>query len=696
MFLFVFLQCQNNSLSKTHNMKIKYFIVTLFLYLLIAPTSGAQMKLPVKKLGDTSYYCYTVKNKETIYSISKELGISKDDIILYNPSAAEGLQKKQILFFPINEFSGSKQNQVANNNHQINTESGNEKVTHTVKEGETLYGLSKSYGVSQEAIIAANPQTNDGLTTGMVITIPLKKGESNAQEVQINNEPVYNKSDKFIYHTIIKGETLYSLSKKYNTTIESILSLNPGISPSNFKADEVIKISPNAQQSIIVKKKITKFYTYVVKKNDTFNSIASANGIKVADLQSANPGLKKPKEGKIIYIPKTKNEPMQIDISKISENELESSYVNRIDTVYNTINNIKNNGEINIGIILPFQLQKSNPPKQALLYREFYKGFLLAIDSVKNNTTKKINIDVYDTEHNLNKTDSILSLKKLTNLNVIIAPGEPQQLSRINVFGENNKIPVINCFSVKNEDYLTNPQAFQVNIPATYMASKVSDWFDKQFNDYTVIFLDSKNIEDNDIFSILKQHIVNSKHKNKTLTVADELSFENLTVDMDPGTKYVFIPTSSDKELISNVIKALKTAKTERYDCDIALLGYPEYILYLKDLQDDFQTIDTYVFTRFFNSKGYKSRDVDYWYKKMYREEMMNTVPTMGLYGYDTGMFLINSLSKNNSIDNEDSQYDGIQTDFRFKRISNWGGFINNSIEIIHFTPSHTIETIAK
>ena len=54
---------------------------------------AAQLNLPVRTIGGEEYYYRQVKKKETIYGISKELGIKKDDIVKYNPSVAAGLQK---------------------------------------------------------------------------------------------------------------------------------------------------------------------------------------------------------------------------------------------------------------------------------------------------------------------------------------------------------------------------------------------------------------------------------------------------------------------------------------------------------------------------------------------------------------------------------------------------------------------------
>ncbi len=667
--------------------------LTIFsLILTLSPLCAkAQLNLPVKEVNGNRYYFYQVKKKETLHGVAKQLGISTDDILKYNPSVAQGFVNKQLIFFPVSEFS--KDNALVSASASKLTPSG-ETVVHTVQRGETLYGIAKTYGVSESDILAANPGNDGALRSGETIYIPQPKKE--VQSVVSPNVQSQSTQNELIYHTIIRGESLYSVAKKYNTTIEGLLSLNPGVSPDHFQAGDVIKVMPNSSKPIMVEKDVTKFYTHEVKKGDTFNSIARLYGISVESLQAANPGIEEPKKGKTIYVPKNSTETVYIDPKNISEKELENSYASKIDTIYNDINNIKHDNEINLGIILPFQLHKSNPPKQALLYTEFYRGFLLGIDSVRRDTGKKIHLMVYDTEHNLNKTDSILALPELKSLDFIVAPGEPKQLARVNEFGKNNGINVLNCFTLKNEDYLNNPRVFQVNIPSSYLVGNVAEWFDSQFKDYNVIFLDDPESQDNDIFSELEQHINDVGFKTNKLTIIHELTFANLSKFMDPGTKYVFVPTSGSKTLLGKVIKALKKAKTDRFDCDMVLFGHPEYCLYLRDFQEDMMAIDTYLYARYFNSRGYRYREIERRYNNWFHESMLYTAPTMGLLGFDVAHYLIRKLGEDSLFREDTERFDGIQTNFKFQRTSNWGGFINNSVDIIHFAPDHTILDIAR
>lgn len=669
-------------------MKSVRFQVILALVAILCPLfAEAQLNLPIKTIGDESFYFYKTGNNESIQSIAQKLGVTVDQIITYNPSAKLGIAKKQLLFFPVSAFANQGKQ------HNVAPSVANETVTHVVKKGESLYGLARNYNMSIDELVEANPQANNGVKEGDVLVIPQKTTVAPIATAPVATETAPQTEVKTIFHTIKSGETLFSVSKQYNTTIENLIALNPGIYPDKFVVGDVIKVQPNITGTITIEKDVTKFYTYEVKDKDTYESVAAAHGITANELRQANPDMKKLKKGKIIYIPQSKVETAVISSANATEKELEQTYAKKMDDVYNAVHKIDDDNELNIGIILPFQLQKANPPRQALLYTDFYKGFLVAVDSIGNQVNKKVNINVYDTQHNLNVTDSLLALDDLKKLDIAIAPSEPKQLERINKFGQLNGVTVFNCFSTKNDDYAENPRVIQMNTPTFYMMSLVNDWIAEKFKDYTIVYLDESNSEDKDIFASIKEYMSSHHRKTKTVNVNDKLEFNRLSQVMDPGMNYLFIPSSGRKELVNKYIGALTAAKSQRFDCEIALLGYPEYVSFLNDFKSQFQAVDTYIFSRFYKDEGVRSRRVEQKFSKMFGDKMLNTTPSMGLLGFDMGMYLLQSLNNSSEIKETTPAYKGVQMDFDLKRLSNWGGLINNNVKMLHLNGSSMKET---
>ncbi|MDA8596061.1 LysM peptidoglycan-binding domain-containing protein [Flavobacteriaceae bacterium] len=81
---------------------------------------------------------------------------------------------------------------------------------HTVQKGETLYSISKLYGMSVEDLKKENKLKSNELSTGMSLKVDERK--SNDSKVKT--------------HVVKKGETLYSISKKYNISVEKLKKLN--------------------------------------------------------------------------------------------------------------------------------------------------------------------------------------------------------------------------------------------------------------------------------------------------------------------------------------------------------------------------------------------------------------------------------------------------------------------------------------
>ena len=668
-------------------------IIALAITAIAATSLQAQSNLPKTMVAGHEFYYYEASANESIYDIAAKLGVTKDYIIKNNPNAADGIENGMKLYFPID----GKSNQTTS--QPVHPSTAN---VHVVGQGETLYGLAKRYGVTIDELIAANPGTENGLKTGQELNIPTSTANINPNQQVVNafnntnTTTIQPREATNVFHEIKSGEDIYSIAKSYNSTIEGILTANPGLKPDEYTPGTTIKVVSNSALPFIYERQGRRNYKYEVQRGESYATIAAANGITEQELKDANPNMKKAKKGKTITVPKPFSERVTGEMATIPIDELRAYYEPRINDLYENLVGKRLDNEVNIALILPFQLHKSAPPKQAYLYTDFYKGFLLALDSATSITSKHINLKVYDTQHNLNVTDSILAQPELKAMNMIIAPSEPQQLARINNFGKNNSIPVLNCFTTKNEDYLDNPYVYQVNTPTGEMMRNVMNWFDDQFKGYHVIYLVAPGDNDKEMYENICAHVDRKKYNAKAINVNGDLSYSDISNLMDPGSKYVFIPSSGDKNLAKRYLKALKEVKKERFDCDLSLIVYPEYVLYLKDYQTDMQDIDSYMFTRFFNAKGFRSRDLEAAYKANFEGEPLQATPNMAIYGFDTGLYLLKSLGVDGRIDEETPMYKGIQTSFRWERGDNWRGYTNQAIEIVHFSPDHQITVLAK
>jgi LysM repeat protein len=94
-------------------------------------------------------------------------------------------------------------------------------ILHTVQKKETLFSISKNYGVTVNDLLELNPKASETLSTGAVLKIPSVKSTQVSEKFL---EPAAN--DSFMVHQVASGETLYSISKQYNIPEDSLINAN--------------------------------------------------------------------------------------------------------------------------------------------------------------------------------------------------------------------------------------------------------------------------------------------------------------------------------------------------------------------------------------------------------------------------------------------------------------------------------------
>ena len=117
---------------------------------------------------------HKIQKGETAYFIAQKYKVSVDEIYKLNPESQNGIKDNQIIKIPVySEKTNSKQ--------QI----------HVVAPKETLFGLSKQYHVSVEAIQNANPILANGLQIGQELIIPQNPDQSTKQENAVSSKAIH-------------------------------------------------------------------------------------------------------------------------------------------------------------------------------------------------------------------------------------------------------------------------------------------------------------------------------------------------------------------------------------------------------------------------------------------------------------------------------------------------------------------------
>ena len=180
---------------------MKYFFAICITALFFNNSVFSQEKTITHKVG----------KGETMSQIAIKYNVTPYDIYQLNPDALSGLKPNSILLIP----KSSGKQKVA-----VQAKANAKAITHEVAPKETLYGIEKKYGVSDEALKQANPfLEKDGLQIGQTLTIPSGIKQKNTTPVQT----------KVVYHDVLPKETKYSIARKYGITIEELEKKNPEI-----------------------------------------------------------------------------------------------------------------------------------------------------------------------------------------------------------------------------------------------------------------------------------------------------------------------------------------------------------------------------------------------------------------------------------------------------------------------------------
>lgn len=168
-------------------------------------------------------------------------------------------------------------------------------MEYTVRPGDTLFQIARRFGVTVDAILAANPQITDPnrIMPGQVITIPVE-GAPPPGTTQYVIQP---------------GDTLFEIARRLGITLDELLALNPQITdPSRIQPGQVINIPARVAPP-------PPGRTYVVQPGDTMYSIARRFGVSLEELIAANPQIPDPSRltpGQRINIPVREGVPGEI------------------------------------------------------------------------------------------------------------------------------------------------------------------------------------------------------------------------------------------------------------------------------------------------------------------------------------------------------------------------------------------------
>ena len=191
--------------------------------------------------NNNSQSTYNVRKGDTLYSIANRYNTTVDEIKRLNNLTSNQLSIGQLLKLPTIDLTD----------------------TYIVKKGDTLYSIANKYNTTVNELKQLNNLTSNDLQIGESLLIP--SGEI-IEDIMTDNET----------YTVKSGDTIYSIARNYNTTIDEIKSLN-NLTSNLVSVGQVLKIPT---QNITT--------TYIIEKGDTLYSISNKFNTTVDKLKQLN------------------------------------------------------------------------------------------------------------------------------------------------------------------------------------------------------------------------------------------------------------------------------------------------------------------------------------------------------------------------------------------------------------------------
>ena len=530
---------------------------------------------------------------------------------------------------------------------------------HEVQGGETLYSISRTYGVSIDAIRQANPNMGETILAGQTLVIPAAGAQGTAQPATpvTTTQPVKQQQQPVQQQPVrtVRAEDV----------------------------ERAVKAQQQAPQPTPECKQM-----YLVEKKETVYSISHKFGLTEDELRAANPQItkNKVKKGEYLCIPYSAAEKAAIQQRKQEEQAAQRRREEEArQKAAAEAKKVRQQQAINVAVILPFDLDSKNKGKEATKMLDFYQGFLLAVDELKG---KGVSTNVYAYEEKgvySSALDTILEKPAMAHMNLIVGPMRVEHIPALSRFARKHNIPLAVPFSTKASITASQPCVFQVNTAAASLYGRVYQQFTERYQGANVIFV---NCNDN---SDKADYIINFKNALQTKgTGFQMIDAANIVNDLKPllssEKKNVLVLSSPSQSAFGNVVRKLN-AVSELSAYQVSLFGFPEWQTFSDKNKQNLRKYHASFFTTFYtNPNAGDTQNFNQKFRSWFKRNQFSSVPLYGLLGYDVGKYFLTGIYEHGSnfMQNAPSmRVPALQNPMQFERAAAGNGFVNCAIRII-------------
>lgn len=531
------------------------------------------------------------------------------------------------------------------------------------------------------------------------------------------------KVEKTVKYTVQPGETILGIAHRHGTTLDHLLSLNPGVQPDYVQAGQVVivpyvpggaepaptpaqraaaartteknavvKKQPAAGNAAIMPNAVSKvsyaevgqqpqpvkvtYKEYKAKKKETAYGIAKANNITVDELIEANPEMKqegyKLKKGSVLRIP-----------------------VKPIDKkpTFKGLNTIR------LAVILPLVGNGVEFDRSV----EFYRGLLMGVEELK-----QAGVNVVVSVYNEPAPDVSIASQMLQvvgqNPDVIVGPLYPTHFTDVTAVSA-KKVKVVVPFSSKVPQVDYRPEVYVLNTPAVYENALALDLFMTNFKKQThVILLHGQSGNKRSFSEELQRRLSSAGYDIVSLPTSASTQQMTAALLGKKQGEYIIVPDDASEATMKQMLTKTADLQHALSGAQISLLGYESWLPYAEgSMREQIHAANTYILTpNYYYPYTTASKAFYDKYRKWFKADFVSSKPRMAPLGYDFARGFLGSIATYGYDFSTQSPQKGsvaaqpkLQSEPRFITVGGNGGYVSRSMWLVRFKRDMSIVKIS-
>lgn len=421
----------------------------------------------------------------------------------------------------------------------IQTFEGKKFYIHKIEKSQSLYAISKAYNVAMDELYKYNPELKAGAKANQEIKIPYTASAAPAPTPTVASSATVVSIDtnRFITHRIIKGETMYSLGRKYNLSEKELTTFNPTITQ-GLREGQLIAVGEKNRKRVIVKPAVESKSLAPPSKEKPINAHVDSSALKMAS---------KPKKSNYriaLMLPFSLQQTLQIDNAELARTN-------------------------------------SNFPELPSLAVDFYLGFKKAVDSL-NVPGFELQLDLYDVdEKDSAKAVAICAQPEFKQTDMIFGPLYAQTFKTVSKKAKEASIPTISPFTWQNKilynnNYIskTNPSQFTL---MECLQDYIVDSLAKPSGNIILMILNEKDRKEMAFVTAFKKYYnerQKSTNKNLRDTLAIARGMAGVKLNYKKGANNIIVCLSTNQVYFTDFATHLALFNDNK---DITLCGWQSF-----------------------------------------------------------------------------------------------------------------------